>query len=259
MAATKIPPVPVMRAIDAMRCRLRQLNRRTVPATVAVMEMVMDAWVAQAITAAADLGIADALATGPLSIAELAAATDTDAAALARLLRALSSRGIFRQRRDGRYELTPLAQPLRRDADTSLASWVRWAGSPRNRGHWDYLSDSVRSGRSVANERRGEPLFDSLARDTELQEIFNDAMTDVSELSIAPLVAAYDFSRFGMFVDVGGGHGRLLAAILNAAPGARGVLFDQPHVVAEAPDELRRHGVLASVRKNYPILLALSI
>ncbi len=95
---------------------------------------------------------------------------------------------------------------------------------------------------------RGKPLFDYLADEPELAAIFNQAMTSVSELSIAPLIAAYDFASYRTVVDVGGGHGRLLAAILQATPNARGVLFDLPQVVAGAPALLRHHHVDDRVR-----------
>ena len=193
-----------------------------------MIEMIIDAWSAQAITAAADLGIADALANGPLSADELAAAVDADAGALSRLLRALISRGIFRQRRDGRYDLTPLADPLRSDAEVSLAGFARWVGSRQHREHWSLLTEAVRTGRAAVPGLRGKPVFDYLADETELAEIFNEAMTGTSELAIAPVIAAYDFSSYSTIVDIGGGHGRLLSAILAATPHARGVLFDLP-------------------------------
>ncbi len=248
MASSRIPPAKAVRVIEAARHFLSRLHARTFPAPAVLMEMVMNAWAAQAITAAADLGIADALADGPLSAQDLAVAVDADPDALARLLRALISRGIFRQRRDGRYELTRLAQPLRRDTDVSLAAWARWMGSPENRDHWSHLSESLRHGECVACQARGQSLFEFLAGQPELQEVFNQAMTGVSEISIAPLVAAYDFTPYATIVDVGGGRGRLLAAMLTAAPRARGVLFDQPHVVIDAPAELRKHRVLDRVR-----------
>ncbi|WP_423213063.1 methyltransferase [Mycobacterium shinjukuense] len=234
--------------IERARHHLIGLHRRLVPAPVALIEMILDAWAAQAITAAADLGIADALAHGPLSAEELAAAVDADADALARLLRALIGRGIFRQRHDGRYELTPLADALRSDADVSLAGMARWVGAPQHREHWSRLTHAVRSGRSVVPELRGKPAFDYLAAEPELAEIFNQAMTGTTELSIAPVVAAYDFSPCATVVDVGGGHGRLLAAILDATPHARGILFDQTHVVAGAPALLAEHQVVDRVR-----------
>lgn len=246
--ASRVPPVRVVRAIELVRHRIAQLHRRLVPAPIAVMEMVVDGWAAQAITAAAELGIADALAKGPLSADDLAAAVGADANALSRLLRALIARGIFRQRRDGRYDLTPLADALRRDAEVSVAGWARWLGSPQHREHWSHFTDAIRTGRAVIPELRGKPTFEYLAGEPELGEIFNQAMTSGSELAIAPLIAGYDFGRFATIADVGGGHGRLLAAILAAAPQARGILFDRPEVVAGAPATLSEHGVDDRVR-----------
>jgi hypothetical protein len=219
-----------------------------VPPPIAMLEMVTEMWAAQAITAAADLGIADALAKGPQSADELASAVNADADALRRLLRALTTRGIFRQRRDGRYDLTALADTLRSDADVSMAAFARFLGSPQHREHWSQLTDAVRTGRSVVPALRGKPVFEYLADEPELAAIFNDAMTSISELAIAPLVAAYDFGPYATIVDVGGGHGRLLAAILGATPGARGILFDQPQVVAGAPAVLEEHHVAGRVR-----------
>jgi len=197
--------------------------------------MITDAWATQAITAAADLGIADALAKGPLSADELASAVSADADALSRLLRALIARGIFHQRRDGRYDLTPLADTLRSDADVSMAALARFLGSPQHHEHWSHLTDAVRTGRAVVPVLQGKPLFEYLADDPEFAEIFNDAMTSTSELATASLIAAYDFGASATVVDVGGGHGRLLAAILGATPHSRGILFYVPQVVAGAP------------------------
>lgn len=208
----------------------------------------MEAWTAQAITAAADLGIADALAEGPLSADELATAVDADVDAVRRLLRALIARGIFRRRRDGRYDLTPLADALRSDAEVSLTGFARWLGSAEHREDWSRLTDAIRTGHAVVHELRGRPFFDYLACEPELEEIFNQAMTSTSELAIAPVVAAYDFSSYGTIVDIGGGQGRLLAAILAVTPHACGVLFDQPQVVAGAPAVLQRHRVADRVR-----------
>lgn len=246
--AAQVPPAKVVRALDIVRHYLARLHRRMVPPPVAMMEMVADMWAAQAVTTAADLGIADALAHGPLSADELAAAVDADAEALRRLLRALISRGIFRQRRDGRYALTPLADTLRRDAPISTAGWAQWLGSPQHREHWSHLTDAIRTGRPVIPELRGKTAFDYLASEPELGEIFNAAMTSGSAISVPSIVAAYDFSPFATIVDIGGGHGRLLSAILTATPGARGILFDQPQVVAGAPAVLAEHRVQDRIR-----------
>jgi O-methyltransferase domain/Dimerisation domain len=244
----KFPPPRLVRTIEVVRHQLAWLRLRMVPPPAAMIEMIFDAWAAQAIVAAAELGLADALAKGPLSADELAAAVDANADALSRLLRALSARGIFRQRGDGRYDLTPLANTLRSDAEASMAGMARWVGALEHREHWSRLPDAIRRGHAIIPEFRGKPFFDYLAGEPELSEIYNRAMTKTSELLIAPVIAAYDFSRYATIVDVGGGQGRFLAAILAAAPNACGVLFDQPQVVAGAPALLSEHRVADRVR-----------
>jgi DNA-binding transcriptional ArsR family regulator len=232
---SKLPPAHVVRVIDVVRHHVGRLYHRMVPPSAAMLEMILNAWASQAITAAADLGIADALADGPLSAEELATAVGADADALGRLLRALSSRGIFRRRRDGRYELTPLADTLRSDAPMSVAGMARFVGSPQHREHWSHFTDAIRTGEPAVPKLRGKPMFEYLADEPEFAAIFNDAMTSSSGTAIAAVTTGYDFSRYATIIDVGGGHGRLLSAILEATPQARGVLFDLPDVVAGAP------------------------
>lgn len=233
---------------EAARHHLALLRQRMIPPPAALLEMILAAWSAQAIATAADLGIADALAKGPLSVEELAAAVGADADAVGRLLRALIGRGIFRQHRDGRYALNPLADALRSDARQSVAAMARWVGNSQEREHWNLLTQAIRSGHGVVEELRGKAFFDYLSDEPELAAIFNRAMTCTSELTVAPVVDAYDFSEFGTVVDVGGGHGRLLAAILAATPKAHGILFDQPQVVAGAPAVLSQHSVLDRIQ-----------
>jgi DNA-binding transcriptional ArsR family regulator len=248
MFSPTLPPAQVARALEFVRHHVGQLHQRMIPAPAAMMEMIMNAWAAQAITAAADLGIADVLAKGPLSIDEIAEAVGADADTVGRLLRALSSRNIFRLRRDGRYDLTPLAETLRSDSGVSLRAFARLVGSPQEREHWSHMTNSIRTGQCAVTELRGKNYFDYLIEQPGLDELFNQAMTDLSELEIPPVVAVYDFSRFSTIVDVAGGHGRLLAAVLNATPQAKGILFDQPHVVAGAPPLLMEYRVADRVQ-----------
>ncbi|WP_297595521.1 methyltransferase [Mycobacterium sp.] len=245
---SRVPPVTVARAVDRVRHHLSRLRQRSAPPAAAMMELILNAWVAQAITSAADLGVADALADGPLSGEQLADRVGANADALRRLMRALIGIGIFRQRSDGLYALTPLAETLRSDAPVSMAGMARWVGSPQHREHWSHLTGAIRRGNPVLPELRGKPAFEYLADEPELGRIFNSAMTNVSEFATVPLTAAYDFGAFGTIVDVGGGHGRLLAAILETAPKSRGVLFDLPEVVADAPELFRKYGVDDRVR-----------
>ncbi len=244
----RVPPAKLARAVERLRHHLYRLHQRLAPAPVVMGELLLAGWMSQALTAAADLRVADALADGPLPIDELAKRVGADADALGRLLRALISRGVFARRRDGRYQLNPLADTLRRDAPVSMAGAARFYGSRQHREHWSALADAVRTGEAVIPMLRGKEVFDYLAEEPELGELFNQAMTSMSEAAIAPVVAAYDFSRYPTIADVGGGHGRLLAAILAAAPDTRGVLYDLPQVVAGAPALLQQHGVAGRVR-----------
>src|SRR6478672_9877595 len=118
----KVPPAKLARVIEWTRHHLCRLHQRLAPAPAAMMEMIIAGWTSQAITVAAQLGVADALANGPLPIDELAVRVGADADALRRLLRALIGRGIFRHRHDGRYELNSLADTLRSGAPVSMTS-----------------------------------------------------------------------------------------------------------------------------------------
>jgi hypothetical protein len=200
-----------------------------------MQELILAAWVSQGITAVADLRVADALSAGPLPIDELAGRVGADPDALGRLLRALISQGIFARRADGRYELSPLAELLRSDAPVSMAPMARFIGARQHREHWSLLTEAIKTGTSVVPALRGKDFFDYLGDEPEFGQIFNDAMTGLSGVSIGPVVEAYDFTRFATIVDVAGGHGRLLAAILASAPDAQGVLYDLPEVIAGAP------------------------
>ncbi len=195
------------------------------------MEMIIASWTSQAITVAAELGVADALADGPLPIDELAAKVGADSDALRRLLRALIGRGVFRRRLDGRYELNPLADTLRSDAPVSMAWAARFYGSREQRERWTLMGDSIRTGKSLVPVLHGKESFDYFAEDPQHADLFNRSMTSISELTDASVAAGYDFSAYPTIVDVGGGQGPLLATFLATAPASQGVLYDIPAVV----------------------------
>lgn len=242
------PPVPLVRALERIRHSLYRLHQKLVPAPVAMAELLLGHMLPQAVAVAAELRVADALANGPLSGDELARRVGANPAALARLLRALIGRGVFRELRDGRYALTPMADVLRSDAPVSVAGICRFYGSREYREFWSEMVDAVRTGQSAVQSLKGTDGFTYLAENPELASLFNDAMTAISDVTTAPVVAAYDFGRFPVIVDVGGGHGRLLASILAATPSARGMLYDLPDVVTGASAVLDEAGVSDRVR-----------
>src|SRR5277367_3682036 len=120
---------------------------------------------------------------------------------------------------------------------------AQFYGSREQRERWTLLTDSIRTGKSVVPALHGKESFDYFAEDPRHADLFNRTMASISELTDASVAAGYDFSVYPTIVDVGGGHGPLLAAILAAAPASRGVLYDLPLVVANAPSLLRGQGV----------------
>jgi hypothetical protein len=155
----------------------------------------------------------------------------------------LASRGVFTVHGDDRFGPTPMANALRADAPTSVRGIVLFFGHPYHWERWGHLPYSVHTGRPSVDPLRGKPVFELLDDEPEFAAVFNEGMTSASNTEIEPVLAAYDLSGFGTIVDVGGGHGRLLAAILRKATRARGILFDAEPVVAGAPAVLDAAGV----------------
>jgi hypothetical protein len=214
----------------------------------ALRSITSHAWVAQALHAAAKLGIADLLAEGSRSSAELAAATATHAPSLHRLLRALASVGIFAQDGTGRFTLTPLASALRTGVPGSLRAWVIFMGEAWHRQAWSELLQAVTTGQPAFERVFGMQAFDYFRNNPAAGQVFNDAMTSVSSQVAEAIVSAYSFAEFGTLIDVGGGHGLLLASVLRANPLLRGVLYDLPEVVADAGNVLEAAGVAPRCR-----------
>lgn len=183
---------------------------------------------AQIIHTAARLGIADELAEGPRTTAELAQATGTHQRSLHRLLRGLVCLGVLAEPSEGRFELTTRGQPLRGDVPGSVRQLILLSVSAEVWQSWGELEYSVRTGKPSWDKVTGLSSFEFWARNPEQRAVFNAAMSNHTR-SVAPtLIEGYDFGRFTTLVDLGGGDGTLLAAILRAVPGLHGVLFDQP-------------------------------
>jgi hypothetical protein len=220
----------------------RREAQRPDQALPAELRRLVDGYQAtQAIHAAAALGIPDLLDDDARSADELAAATGTNADALYRLLRALAALGVLREEADRRFALAPLGEPLRSGHPESLAGWASFVGRPDHWAAWSSLLHSVRTGENAFRHVHGVDVWEYRSTRPEESAIFDRAMTAVTQAANRSLIEAYDFGRFHKIVDVGGGRGALLAALLRAHPALRGILFDRPHVVAGA-DELTEFG-----------------
>ncbi|MFI0901275.1 methyltransferase [Streptomyces sp. NPDC020983] len=246
--AQKMPPPRLVRLVERLREGVFRLHQRMMPPPVTMLEMITAGMVSQAVQVAATLGIADVLAEGPLTPEEIARQVGADADGVRRLLRALASQGVFRADRSGRFALTPLASTLRSDAEMPMRSIAIFTNAPEQREHWSHLLDAVRTGEPVMEKVRGVDVWTFFEKNEELADVFNDAMTDFSNFTLAPVTAAYDFRPFTSVVDVGGGQGAMLAAILARAPRAEGVVFDLSSAVAGAADTLRNAGLADRAR-----------
>ena len=209
-----------------------------------VIDLCMGKWRAQAVYAAAELGVADALASGPRAVGEIARAVGAHEESLYRLLRALTVVGLFHEEGERRFSLTEAGALLRTDSPSSLRDWARYMGDPMTWAPWGELLHGVRTGESAFVQAFGTEPFAYLSEHPAKAAIFDGAMTAVSRLDSAAVAASYDFSGFRTVMDVAGGYGLLLATVLKATPGLRGILFEMPHVLDGARKFLAAEGVL---------------
>ena len=199
--------------------------------------------VASALQVVLRLGIPDALAGGPRTSAELADAAGVREDGLYRVLRALASVGVVFEAPTRRFALTEAGALLVSGAPGSMRDMALWVTSPFHFRVYAELMHSVKTGQPAAETVTRMPVFEYLQTQPELSEIFNDAMTNLSEVVVRTVLEVYDFSGIETLVDVAGGHGAVLTAILNAYPRMRGVLFDLEHVVAGAAPRIQAMGL----------------
>jgi hypothetical protein len=208
-----------------------------------VLELIAANRITQAIYVVAELGIADILKDGPRSAEEVAKAAGASEDSVYRLLRALASLDLFATLPGRRFELTPSGQSLRGDVPGSLRAWARFNGHEITWRPWGELLYSVKTGKSAFDHVFGTTVFEYAAKHSDAGVALNDAMTALSAIDSASVAEAYDYSGIGTLVDVGGGHGFLLTALLRTNSSLRGILFDLPHVVEGAADRFRREGL----------------
>jgi hypothetical protein len=211
-----------------------EVEQPQMPPQAVLAQMSMGFIVSQGISVAAKLYIADHLKTGAKTIVELAGLTKTHEPSLYRLMRALTSVGVFQKDADGRYSNSALSEFLRSDHAESLRAASHMICDHEHwRAHGNMLQ-SVKTGEIAFEHTFGMPVFPYYAQNAEPAKVFDDAMTSFSKSIANAVVAVYDFSEAGTIADIGGGHGLLLETVLKAAPQAAGILFDQPQVVAGA-------------------------
>jgi SAM-dependent methyltransferase len=208
-----------------------------------MLQIISGFWISRSVYVIGKLGIPDLLQTGPKTAEELAAATNTDAPSLFRILRALVSVGVLKSAEGGRFAQTPLSETLVTDAPGSL----RWfAISELGQEHypaWGNLMHSVKTGEIAFDNFFGVDVWKYFQQNPEDAAVFNNSMSNMTAAVNDALTSLYDFSQFGKIVDVGGGHGGLITAILQKNPEVKGVLFDAPQVIEGAQSKIAAAGL----------------
>jgi O-methyltransferase domain/Dimerisation domain len=205
-----------------------------------LIQMATAHWMSRILYVAAEMNLAERLAEGPRTAKELAQSTKTDAPSLYRLMRALASLGLFTEGSSHRFSLTPLGDALR--TNTVRATVLTLAGDLLTKS-LEQLPYSVQTGKSGFEKVFGMPFFEYLADHPTDASMFSETMVGFHGSEPAAVAAAYDFSQFETIIDVGGATGNLLATILRRHPKPRGILFDLPHVVRDAPALIEARGL----------------
>jgi len=206
-----------------------------------MMRMMTGGVVAQSISVAAELGIADQLAGGGKSSAQLAALLKADEEKLRRLLRFLASLGIFQANKDGAWSLTPLAGLLLTDAPYSVRAGARMLG--RMSATYPHMTENVRTGKCAYNLTFGKPIFEDLLSKPEEATIFDAAMNSFHGGETEAVLDAYSYEDIRVLADIGCGGGAVVMATLKRYPAMRGILFDQSHVLERTTDNIRAAGL----------------
>ncbi len=218
----------------------------TLPPETQILTMLMAPFLARLIHITATLKLSDYLGDGPKTAEEVALRTSTDAPTLYRVLRTLSSMGFFTEDLDHRFSLKPLGEALK-SGTPSHATALMMGGEMVVRS-LDHIDHAVRTGETGFGKAFGVSLFNWLANHPTEASLFNQTMVGIHGAEPAAIAAAYDFSSFHMIADVGGSTGNLLATILNRHAGPRGILFDMPHVVRDAPVFLQQLAMADRIR-----------
>ena len=207
---------------------------QTPPAHVGMFQLLNGFFVVGAVSCLAQLGIPDLVEHGPKSAEELAAQIGADPRALYRLMRATACVGVLSEGADGKFSETPLSAVLRSNANPTLRAFAIMHGREWHGLGWSHLDYCVRTGKQALDKIYGTPIFQFFEQRPEEAKLFNQSMTDLSTIDGPAVADAYSFGEIQSIVDVGGGHGLLLATILARNPHLKGTLYDVAHVVAGA-------------------------
>ncbi len=234
-----IPPTPVVKRAMALRSRLRRAADAMIPPQGIAAERTFLIAEIKMLGVVCELSIPEAVDDSGTTAATIAQRVGAETDPTERVLRFLASRGWFIRKRDGSYRLNKRSRALRADDPQSLREWVRFMSADWHWTMWNHAIHAVRDGESGASAAFGKPFFDWVHDDRpDAGATFDGAMRSLSGVAGPLVVKAVELEGVSSICDVGGGTGRLLRSLLDAAPGARGTVFDLDEVVGGAYDVL---------------------
>jgi len=208
-----------------------------------LFDIIQNLSLARCLYVVTDLNIADLLKNGPKPVSELAEITKTHEQSLYRVMRALASRGIFKENRDETFQLTAISKKLKE----GKGSWKYFVLQHLGNNNWELLKEldySVKTGKNSAEKVLGMSVFEYLDKNPDRNEIFNRSMSSSSDIASAAIISAYNFSGFKNIIDIGGGQGYLLSAILSKNTLAQGIVFDLPNAVSGTMENFEKFDVV---------------
>jgi ubiquinone/menaquinone biosynthesis C-methylase UbiE len=241
-STSKLPPLWLYKLVSKLRMLLQKMYYALVPANVAVYEMSQQFWLSKMIGVSCELNLSEIVGDESLDIANIAREAGADTESLYRLMRALSSEGIFREEQGRKFSNTARSYALI-GGPGSMKYMIK---HQLHHDNWSVVGEmkySVQTGKSAVRKLFGKSAFEQIAADPERNSLYNLAMNNTSNLIAQAAISAYDFSKFSCLADIGGGTGRLLASILSRHPRMKGVLLDWEHVLAGAPEVMKSFGV----------------
>lgn len=234
----KSPPIFLVKIIMGLVNLLEKLQRKLQPPQFILFKHTIEDVVKnRCVYVAAELGIADLLKDGPKGIDHLAKETGTDENALYRVMRTLSSIGIFKEIKNRHFETNKIGKYLQTDVEDTIVYFTKVSGIEWVFNVWGDILQSVKNGKNYYHNNLGKNIFEWLEENPLARKTFDESMTSVSTQSDIPVVAAYDFSAFHTIIDVAGGCGSQLINILKVYPKVKGVLFELPFTIGIVTNE----------------------
>ena len=227
------PPARILKIFERFRYSLIRLSKKLTPANVAIIEMTQGFYVSRAIGVVADLNIAEHLKKSEKSVSEIAELTNTNEAALYRLMRMLASQGVFIEKENRVFANNRLSKTLL-DQQNSMRHMIIHQANSINWKMFDELDYVVKTGKNAAQKVLGMDVFEYLEKNPDRNEIYNQAMTNSSLMLSYAILSEYNFSKSKTIIDIGGGQGILLSMILHKYKSVKGKVFDLAHVVEGA-------------------------